>query len=336
MPRLRAVTNFQCHELWILPDCAGKEFTGKRDIYDVKIKFPNKPDEFTPTDEPETVRIPSFSKAPGTFGNRGEIYQVHVFRVEVDFDSELNGLHKPPNNASTEQKQAFFDSGETQWKPAYEVAQQVAELFLQWARATTGQPWLGIASEPAHQYGRSHLIDIDSSVRIGSWGPMQKVTGRSDLLAADVSQIESAAIGALSNTPTPVALTLLADAKSLADDDSVPDNSRAVLAAATACEIKTKQTIRSLAPAAGKDAVELLLKKQSSLGPLLDETLKAVAGKSLRTEKPDLFRQVNDLVTTRNLIVHRGSSVNENETRRMLSTAMSLFDWLDDINKAHQ
>ncbi|WP_143466904.1 hypothetical protein [Lentzea kentuckyensis] len=295
------------------------------------MHFPVNQHDFTAVDEPETVRIPSISKAPGTFGDRGQVFQVHLLQVEVDFESDINGLNKPRNCATKEQIQAFFDAAESEWAPAFEIAQKVAELFLQWVRATTGQPWLGIATEPAQQHGRSHLVDIDSDIRLGSWGPKQKLTWRSDLLAADAHQLETAATGALTDTPAPVALTLLADAKALADDHSVPDNSRAVLAAATACEIKTKQSIRDLSPASNRDTVELLLRRQSTLGPLLDETLKAVVGTSLRIDNNDLFRQVNDLVTARNLIIHRGHAIDEQETGKLLLTATNLFLWLDNL-----
>jgi hypothetical protein len=190
---------------------------------------------------------------------------------------------------------------------------------------------LGINVEPPTPYGRSHIVDINADVRLMSFGPMMKATVRSGGLAMSLDQLHTIAAKVAGQGEPPTAETLLADARFLSQEAEVVDAQRAVLNAASACEIKTKLVMRHKVDAAKAELLDLVLRKVSSLHDLLDTPLGGALGVSLRQADPALFENMKQLGELRNQVIHRGVPVTQAEGRRLVVAAGRVFQWLDQL-----
>ncbi|MEU8415017.1 hypothetical protein AB0C24_19725 [Amycolatopsis japonica] len=332
MPLLEVVTNYLAHELWLVPECLGSTYTETIDDLEVTIAVPGVPADLDNPYDSGTPRLAAASHAPGYFGTRGQIFRLHVFIVRVKFEGDVLAKDKPPNGAPNEIRQEFLNKVQQLWDHPHKVAEEIAGKFLQWLRAITTQPWLGVAAEKPQQHGVSYLRDVKSGLPLGGWGPLNTATFHSDQFAADNSIMSRAALEALKRSTPSVGQSLLADAGALTNDVEIADNARAILSAASACEIEVKRTLRNTATTGTSDMIDIILKKHSGLDLLCNQCMKAIIGRSLKEIDPSLNSQITTLASTRNRIIHQGLIVQDNDARNLIGAARRLFDILHAID----
>jgi len=206
------------------------------------------------------------------------------------------------------------------------------DTWLQHVRVISGQAWLGTAVEPPLQHGRSTIIDAETKQTLMQFGPMQSLTIRHGSLALDAAQFELVRLGVDDPAGPDVADQLLADARYLSGEAPTKDHQRAILAAAAACEIKAKKTIRSTTPTIRQELTEMVLRRTSNLPDLLDRVAFASVDRSLKSENPNLFAQIKKLTNTRNSVVHEGAPVSEIDGHRLTVAAAQLFVWLESLS----
>lgn len=322
--RHRVSVRFSVPGLWVHPDGLGAILQYQKDQCDVVIALPARPDDFMNADEPEVVRIPSLSPAPGSQTN---VFSINTIQVEVSLDGEGSTQDKRRLDPNTLQRVIG-----PSWDKAYSCAEREILHFLSWFRVSHRQPWLGLAEQNAWQYGRAHIFDAETGERLFSYGPKQIATLRfGQLLAAKRADIELLQEPLASGREVPTSSALLADALFLVEETETVDAHRAILAAAMACEIRIKHALRSRSNPETQGMVNLVLRGKSDIGVLASSVAKAVSGRSLKDENPELFSRLQALASIRNRVVHEGASVRPLEARPLVAAASQTFDWLDQL-----
>jgi hypothetical protein len=333
---LRVSSRFALRGVWVRPEALGQAFTWDIDNYRVTLTLPQDQRDFLAEDEPEVPQVPALTPTARIDGS-GDAVSVLLIKVDVEFsgplsattkatalESQASGDDEPINN--------FARVAQHLWEEGHEVAERVVHAWLNHVRVVSGQPWLGTAAEPPRQYGRSHISDGESGERLMSFGPMQSVTIRSGLLALSLDQLNEIREEIAAQEEPQVAAMLLADARFLAQEAEVVDSQRAILIAAMACEIKTKQSIRDKTDSSKAELLNLVLRRVSNLPELLDVTLQVALGLSLRTTEPPLYAKVKRLNELRNQVVHRGVQVDRTEGWQLVVASAQLFEWLDRLS----
>lgn len=161
------------------------------------------------------------------------------------------------------------------------VAEAVASSFVRHLRAAaTAQSWLGLSAHTPAQYGIAQLEYRDTGERIVGYGPPQSVTMRSSRLRLDIADIESVVESVEAHNKPGIADSLLADGWHLSDAQAANDQDRAILVAATACEVRVKQVIRDRVSPGGRAMAMMILDRRSNLPELLDEVLLATPARA--------------------------------------------------------
>ncbi len=335
MTGLRVSTRFGVRGIWVRPEALGHRFAWESDGPTVMLTLPERQDDFATPDEPEVPTIPAWVHTARIDGS-GDAVAVQIIGVDVEFSGSLSASDKERalkarDAGDDEPLREFADHAQGLWEEGHEVAERAAHAWLSHVRVVSGQPWLGIAVEPPVQYGRSHIFDIDADVRLMSYGPLQSVSIRSGQLALSLDQLVEIKEQVASEGEPPVAESLLADARFLAQEAEVVDSQRAVLIAAAACEIKSKLVMREKVEASKAELLKLVLGRVSNLPQLLDKPLLAALGVSLRTADERLYGQVRRLSERRNEVVHQGVRVEQAEGWQLVVAAGQLFEWLDSL-----
>lgn len=301
------------------------EFGGKR----VTLSLPTDGDAFSKLpDRFLHSPVPSLVQAGPVFQeeNRDSATAALVL-FQVAIETELEFPAQKPAELDEGQRQAV----ETCLREAIDRASNVAGRFVRHVRAAApAQSWLGLSSHTPKQYGVASLEYLDTGEFIFGLGEEQSVTVRSSRLRLDRADLDRISVDIASETEPPVAESLLADAWHLDDATAANDQDRAVLVAAVACEVKSKQAIRR---SVGKDRVplaEMILKRRSNLPELLDEVLEACCDISLRRADAELYQRVKALSYQRNAIVHSGRRDEGGPAMAMpAATASRIFEWID-------
>jgi hypothetical protein len=340
MTTLCVSSRFAVRGIWVRPEALGESFTWDVDGSRVTLTLPRNPEDFINTDETEIPVVPAWVPTARIEGS-GEAVSAQVFAVAVEFSGTLSASDK--ERAAVVRPEAddgyareFGRAAQLLWSEGHDVALRMAHGWLAHVRVVSGQPWLGIAVEPPAQYGRSHIYDHEAGVRLMSYGPEKKATIRSGQLALSLDQLMQIHDHVAVEREPSTAESLLADGRFLAQEAEVADLQRAVLVAAAACEIKSKQTMRQRIEPSKSDLLDLVLRRVSNLPQLLDSPLRAALGISLREADRDLYDRVSRLADVRNEVIHRGANVDEAEGWRLIVAAGQLFVWLDGLQPAHR
>lgn len=274
------------------------------------IRLPGDPSDFQPSEQDrETSPTPACSPAR-TFRDPqapSSALVIRLFRVDVRFQADMDTAVPQPLT------QEFSDVAERAWHEGAVLADSVAHDFLRWARSTSQQPWLGIIAEPPAQYGRSGLFDALSGEGVMGFGPLVQMTWRSALLSLDAGALDTVMVHVTAADEVPVARALLADARHLGQGADVQDAQRSVLLAAIACEVHAKQVLRDRVHPSRRELMELMLTRRSNVADLVDAVMKAGFGVSVRETHPALHSRVQQLIKTRNAVVHAGHAVSPEE-----------------------
>lgn len=321
---------FAVPQLWIGLDAIGWSFDLVRDEARIRVQLPSDAESFSdlPTGSQDT-KLPSITQVGPIIGEPDrDTRTAGLVIFEVTIEVELDFPEVKPDEYSLELRDAAEDALEG----GIQLATEVAGLFVRHARASApGQSWLGLSAHPPSQYGVARLEYRESGEMIFGLGPKRSTVFRSSRLRLERSAMELIVERMTSGEEPQVAESLLADAWHLADATGANDQDRAVLMAAVACEVKTKQHIRASVESGREKLIEMILKRRSNLPDLLDEVLDAACGISLRRNAPALFKQVGVLSRQRNAIVHTGKRSSQVEDIGLPNqVATNLFRWLDE------
>jgi hypothetical protein len=316
--------------VWVQPDARGGAYSWVEDGLHVRLRLPASPGDFSYENEKETVQFPALSPT-ATIENSGTAHSVDIVLVEVDVEADATMTEKRAAKAAYEQGNAdpwdeFMSRAGAAWERGHKTAERAAARWLSHIRVSTRQPWLGLTVDPLEQYGRSYLLDPEVSDDIMvAFGPMQSVTIRSGSTAMTRTELDEVA-GELAEGKEPnLAATLLADALFLSREAEVIDSQRTILSAASACEIKTKNTLRENVDAGKALLLDLAVSKMSALSTLLNKPYEAVFGISLAQEDTSLYQRMQRLNKLRDKVIHRGDSVDATEAWQLAVAAQQLF-----------
>jgi hypothetical protein len=251
------------------------------------------------------------------------IWALNLVRVTVD----MPGTGSMSDKASL-RLEDMREAVDTSWHRGSEIAHEAVTRFIAWLRVETQQSWLGTGEEPMMQYGRSYLRELDHDGFLIAYGEAQSVTMRHGAIGASRLNLERIRNRLASDEDVPTELELFADARYFARESDLVDGHRAVLAAAMAAEIATKKALLARTPVERRDAVALLLKRRSTITDLVSEIAQVSVGSSLRTDDPELFRELKELNDLRNQIVHAGRRVDRRKAYALSFAVEKLFRWL--------
>lgn len=331
MTKLEVRIRYAISDLWVDPELLGRHHQIDRTEERVEIRLPASPEEFAARPwETELTPVPSIVLVPNVYGEPdwdSRTVAVRLVCVTVVFDAELP-VERPDNPFEGDfgvALQKAYEHGRTR-------AEAAMQSFLEWARALSRQPWLGLAAEVPTQYGRGGIFYADSGEDIAGIGPTLTKAFISSRRRIGPSQLEAIMNGVESGQPVPTSQALLADAWHLTAGTDRPDSQRGIILAAIACEIRAQEQLRAMATDETAAILHLLLSKGSTLHYFLNDVLKAVRGITIRQANPDLWRHVQALSTNRNSLVHEGIPSKTNPLSLSApEIAQRVFDWLEDL-----
>jgi hypothetical protein len=322
--------------LWVRPDVLGRSYTWDHDGREVTVTLPRAPEDFTNAEETEVPLRPAWVPTAVIQGS-GAAAAVQLIRAETIVEAEVSAKQKASidfeSDDAAEMQRASAFSGTTQlaFRQGIEAIETALRSWLSHIRAEGSQPWLGMVAETPPQYGRGHVFDAVAGSRLMSFGPEQVATIRSAQVALSSDVLDEIVARLQAGEGPDVAHSLLADARFLSQEAEPRDPQRAVLIAAAAAEIKTKETMREKVSTSRAELLDLVLRRMSNLQQLLDGPLPAALNASLKEADRELYDKVTRLGQLRNLVVHRGEPVDEGEAWRLVMGAQMLFDWLDRL-----
>ncbi|MEU0794812.1 hypothetical protein ABZ342_32520 [Amycolatopsis sp. NPDC005961] len=112
-------------------------------------------------------------------------------------------------------------------------------------------------------------------------------------------------------------------------------NGPALVLAATACEIKIKQRLVDLSSDDQSELLELLLPEgrpaKLRVLDIVKDVTKAIFGRSLAIEDPQLYAKYGELIKARNAFTHRGLDSDYRSSWTHVTTARNVFKWIDSL-----
>ena len=323
---------FVIPQLWIGLDAVGASFELDWDGSRVRITLPSEENTFSdlPDGYPQS-QLPSLAGSGPVFAEPdrdARTASLILFEVTVEMTTNFPS---PKPTELTDDLRKIADDEIDAVKP---IAEGVASSFVRHVRAfAPRQSWLGLSTHAPAQYGIAQLEYRDTGERILGYGPQQSVTMRSSRLRLDVADVELVVKSVAAQQEPGIPESLLADAWHLSDAQAANDQDRAILVAATACEVKVKQFIQDHVGPDGKAMAMMILNRRSNLPELLDEVLLAILGVSLKKENKELFQKVVSLAAQRNAIIHGGRrNLKQDQTQMPAQVGSSLFEWLDALD----
>ncbi|MFJ6003923.1 hypothetical protein [Arthrobacter sp. NPDC092385] len=293
--RIRYVVN----DLWVDPSLMGwsNRFESNGDT--VLINFPNEQDEFTARDwEADLLPTPSAFPVSSVYDEPGwdsRTIAVRIVMIAVAFEADL-----PPNPPLNPFEGAFGATLQQAYERGRSSAEAAMRRFLEWVRALSRQPWLGLSADAPRQYGRGGVYYADSGEGIAGVGPATSRTFISSRLRIGKSHLDAVMAGVQEGLVVPTSQALLADAWHLTEGTDQPDRNRAIILSAMACEIKAQEHLRAAANAHNEKIVHLLLHKGSTLHYLLNDVMLAVCGTTIKESEAVLWKHVQALSANRN------------------------------------
>ena len=322
---------FVVPQLWIGLDALGARFKFDWHESSAQIRLPETADEFSnlPEGYPEQP-LPSLSQAGAVFAETDrDVRTVALVLFEVTVETVTSFPFPKPADLTEELRRIV----EADLLAGMRVAQDIAGLFVRHLRAAAPrQTWLGLSAHAPQQYGIAQIEYRDTGERMFGLGPSQTVTMRSSRIRLDLQEITSLVKQVEGHNEPRITDSLIADAWHLDDAETANDQNRALLVAAIAAEVRTKQAIRERVSPEKKALTDLVLSRRSNLPELLDEVMLATLGVSLKKADANLYERVRQLSAQRNAIVHRGRRNAQLKGPHMPTQAVSsLFEWLDAL-----
>lgn len=331
MTKLEVRIRYAISDLWLAPELLGWHHQINRTEERIEIRFPASPEEFAARPwETELTPVPSAVLVPNVYEEpnwHSRTVAVRLVCVTVVFNADLP-VERPDNPFEGD----FGAVIQKAYEHGRSRAESAMQSFLEWVRALSRQPWLGLTAEVPAQYGRGGIFYADSGEDIAGIGPTTTKTFVSSRRRIGPSQLEAIMNGVESGQTVPTSQALLADAWHLTDGTDRPDRQRGIILAAIACEIRVQEQLRSMATEETAAILHLLLSKGSTLRYFLNDVLKAVRGITIRQANPDLWQHVQALSANRNSLVHEGIPSKTNPLSLSApEIAQRVFDWLENL-----
>ncbi len=341
MTKLITRTRYFLRGVWVREGALGQVYSWLfADNVRVRLALPSSATDFNNPDEAQRIE-PHWAYVRASAVSKSEFaYAVHLVQVEAEFEGTIKArqakaAYQAERESNDNEEMANYrDQVEIAWHKGYEACEHAITAWLAHVRVTRVQPWLGTAAENAPQFGGSYLIDADDNeVPIISFDSQRsqnirhQMAGRTlSLTVSDLDAIRD--LVATSERPD-VASTLMADARFLSAEAEVKDPQRAILSAASACEIKAKVAMLDRVDDEQAEALEKRLKHTSNLRDLVERPAKIAFGKKLKDDQAELVPRIVRLNEVRDAIMHSGATVDEREAWQLVAAAGMLLEWLE-------
>jgi len=316
------------NELWVTRDLLGTTYSAQAEGTACAIRLP------TGTEDKSFRLDLPINASRGNDGDLMQAFRVRAVEVAVTLDTKAD--HAAVEE-SVRRNRPQIDCAMKTLDEGHEVATRVLDLYLAWARAKTGQHWLGVSGERISAY-HGDLFDVDENrFRVGYPALTASMRAVGDL-ALDPLQHEHHLRAAITREGPQLDSISQADAMHLATSSTRQNLRHAVLLAAIACELAVKRTLLSeVAGPTQADLVSLVLDNPRDVSVsavnLFHKGCQAVSGRSLRKESPGLFKRVEHLFEDRNRIADRGHSVMPEDPRLIddVQAAGQALAWLEAL-----
>jgi hypothetical protein len=353
MARLRGIFHFRVRGLLVSNDLLGAEYRLIEDDLEVAIRLPSEAPASATTnhdDQPSAEEIERLfpgwlpaelvSARDATsltlgFGPHDPGFSaVRLLRVEVDFDGDIQAadyVDRPHEGPFVE------DPAEVMLQAARQRGEKIVNAFVVLIRTQVRQSWLGLEGELIEGAGAGILVDLDAftsiprSISIGPPGlVIQRI--RADHVL-DSAGAEELITKVRSGQAPDLAESLLLDALFVAHHSEPTASLSALLLEATAVEFRIKEVLRRAAHGSTLEMLELLMTNPRdwslAAAALWDRPSKIILGSSLREADPELWKHLEKLIQRRNGLAHKGKIPSSDEITEDVTTAVRLFEWLD-------
>jgi hypothetical protein len=329
MSRLTAVLYVEVDGLYVARELLGTTLQFQRQECDVTLQFPSDMNDFKGVVDDEfwsAVGAPS----SGTKNDPEQRVSVNAMKVEVTGDSDLDPTTYGGSQDSRQRE--YFD-----WfRRAGDIGLAAIQDLCDWVRTAKEQAWLGETGAATRLLGVQSLLDAATGSRLPLGMPRTiEVSLRGDDAALAPPDTEFLLSALSKGTEPEVAELFLADARHALSYSEPRDPTRAVVLAAIALEVRTKQAVRRLASVDQRSLVDLVLDRPAdvsiSVVALLNVGLDAVVGRSLKAEDKALNDSVQKAMALRNDIVHRGLRPDPEQARAAVGAVVRANKWLGEV-----
>jgi hypothetical protein len=286
----------------------------------------------------DTICFISYPHQPPRLDSRSSSADIPVgidwIEVEVDLKTAFSGREfcSTSNTDDPVAAQAL-----TQFKAAADLGMGLAEKYLDRLRTYFGQAWVASSASRGRLVLPLEVCSPSGERRSAPFGYGPARLRSRSFQPVSIDQHKFLEGWIKSKSRSDFAELLLADAKNLRDQEA-PDWRQVVLMSAITCEVKVKRTLLFVATEDQKPIVDLLLnhprRYTMAAVTLFSSGLKAVCGKSLAEDRPDLYSAVERLFRDRNLVAHSGGKeVSATTFFKHVNTAEQAFHYLDFIER---
>ncbi|MGH2682714.1 MAG: hypothetical protein ACRDIX_05725 [Actinomycetota bacterium] len=259
------------------------------------------------------------------------VYAVHYFSVTVEFEADVSAAALTGDSEAED-----YDALAGAITEADRLAVETAARLRRWIFVR--QPDLGPSGELPPRLWSDQIReketgrDIPVAPTITLYG--SRPTEETALSSQDFENLAPSLAG-LIEPPEPE--TLLSQARGLLihQRGKVVQPELAVLLAAVAAEVKAKRTWEAVVSPETQPLLDVLFKNprafpQSAID-LFDKVARAVAGRSLREERRNAYKQLERLFELRNAVAHTAARIDEREARIAVQSVPMAFEWLDSL-----
>ena len=257
---------------------------------------------------------------------------VQLIRVTVELEIPM------PTGDTSEVSPEVINQTQARLADAAEVARAAMRRYLDFARTTMGQHWLGHSGKLPRVAWLTEVRDVATGerVRTGFQDPLQLFGGGHE--TAITSDIHRDLIDRVRGFEEPsLPEVLLADAKYLAWRARPPQSREALLLAAIACEVAIRDCLRAACPEISRAVLEYAIASPRDVSVqaigLFDKAALAVTGRSLRLEDKELYKQVDILFQNRNDVAHRGGEKTSEAVRGGIMAAANAIVWAGTLKR---
>jgi hypothetical protein len=323
---LRASFVYSIKGLWVDDRILGSVIKCEREGYPVELRLPTRPDQFQEQTGLDTLAISDGVHWEGAEGRQFSIVNLVQVVVRGDLDLVPSDYDDMGIGGGGANKCHGF------WAYTMGPANAVMSEFTEWARVM-GQPWLGLRGETPQTAGRQVIYDEDRSIPLPLAWPWWSKGGCLIPEVVTMDRLETIKDLVIRGVEPDLAHSTMADAQTLVAGGA--NAARAVLTAAIAVEVRTKEVLRRAGVPPADKVVGVLLDNPRdwslAAASLLDKPMEAVTGRSLRKEDKDLYKAAERLFSTRNGIAHRGEGARGSEPHHLVDAASRVIAWLDTI-----